>query len=73
MKAEFNHETDETEVFIEEKDMCKTCQKAYRCSLIVAIKKSFVYMASSRNFIDDCWDWQPYEECNLGLAGIKVI
>jgi hypothetical protein len=73
MKAEFDTETGEVNVFIEERDMCKSCQKAYRCSLITSIKNCFVYMASSRNFIDNCWDWQPYDVEDAGLAGIKVV
>lgn len=73
MKAEFNKDNDEIEVYIEEKDMCKTCCKAYRCSLITAVKNSFVYMASSRNFIQDCWDWQPYDDEDSELRGEKVV
>jgi len=73
MKAEFNSETNETDVYIEEKDMCKSCSKAYRCSLVVAIKSSFVYMASSRNYVEDCWDWAPYDDCDQELSGEKVI
>ena len=73
MRAEFNPETNETDVFIEDEDMCKSCQKAYRCSLVVSIKNSFVYMASSRKYMEDCWDWQPYDEEDLELSGKKVI
>lgn len=73
MKAEFNSDTDEIDLFIEEKDMCKSCQKAYRCSLVVAVKSSFVYLASSRKYIEDCWDWQPYDESDQELCGEKVL
>jgi len=73
MKAEFNPETKEIDVFIEDKDMCKSCHKAYRCSLVVSIKNAFVYMASSKNYIEDCWDWQPYDDCDQELSGEKVI
>jgi|GEM_PF-6446387 len=73
MRAEYNSDMEEIDVYIEEHDMCKSCQKAYRCALIVSIKASFVYMASSKNFIEDCWDWQPYDDCDQELIGTKVI
>lgn len=73
MKAELNFETDEIDVYIEEKDMCKSCSKAYRCSMITAIKNNFVYMASSKNYIEDCWDWQPYDDDETELNGEKIV
>jgi hypothetical protein len=73
MKAELSRDSKEVEVYIEEKDMCKSCEKAYRCSLIEAIKNSFVYLASSKKFVEDCWDWQPYEEEDKVLEGVKIV